>query len=50
MGTEERVVLEAGREAPEIVATVTGGGAFRLSEHRGRWVVVYFYPRANTPG
>jgi peroxiredoxin Q/BCP len=41
---------EAGQDAPPIEATITGDGAFRLSEHRGSWVVVYFYPRANTPG
>lgn len=28
----------------------TGGGAFRLSAHRGRKLVLYFYPRDNTPG
>lgn len=28
----------------------TGGGAFRLSAHRGRTLVLYFYPRDNTPG
>jgi peroxiredoxin Q/BCP len=26
------------------------GGAFKLSEHRGRPVVLYFYPKDNTPG
>jgi len=41
---------QAGDEAPEIDAGLTGGGRFRLSDQRGRWVVVYFYPRANTPG
>jgi len=25
-------------------------GAFKLSEHRGRPVVLYFYPKDNTPG
>lgn len=50
MGTEDRVVLEEGQEAPEIDAPITGGDRFRLSGQRGRWVVVYFYPRANTPG
>ncbi len=28
----------------------TGGGAFRLSEHRGKKLVFYFYPKDNTPG
>jgi len=28
----------------------TGGGLFRLSEHRGKKLVLYFYPKDNTPG
>jgi len=28
----------------------TGGGTFRLSDHAGRKVVLYFYPKDNTPG
>ena len=28
----------------------TGGGDFRLSEQRGKALVVYFYPKDNTPG
>ena len=43
---DERVELSEGQPAPEIAATVTGGDAFRLSDQRGRWVVVYIYPRA----
>lgn len=39
-----------GDAAPEIRATVTGDGEFDLTAHRGQWVVIYFYPRANTPG
>ena len=46
----EPIVLEAGMPAPGIDAVATGNGPFTLSDHRGRWVVVYFYPRANTPG
>lgn len=42
--------LEVGSIAPEIDADVTGDGRFALSSRRGGWVVVYFYPRANTPG
>jgi peroxiredoxin Q/BCP len=26
------------------------GGTFRLSDHRGQKVVLYFYPKDNTPG
>ncbi|MCS6957799.1 MAG: peroxiredoxin [Aquificaceae bacterium] len=26
------------------------GKVVNLSEHRGRWVVLYFYPKADTPG
>jgi peroxiredoxin Q/BCP len=41
---------EVGDLAPPIDAPITQGGRFTLSEHAGQWVVVYFYPRANTPG
>jgi peroxiredoxin Q/BCP len=41
---------QAGSQAPGIDAELTGGGRFRLSDQLGRWVVLYFYPRANTPG
>jgi peroxiredoxin Q/BCP len=48
---EETLTMpEVGDPAPAIDHDATGGGRFRLSEQRGRWVVVYFYPRANTPG
>jgi peroxiredoxin Q/BCP len=39
-----------GDAAPNVDATTATGDHFSLAEHRGRWVVVYFYPRANTPG
>lgn len=39
-----------GELAPTIDAPTATGERFRLEEHRGSWVVVYFYPRANTPG
>lgn len=41
---------EIGDEAPTFSANVTGDGVFDLAAQRGLWVVVYFYPRANTPG
>ena len=41
---------EIGEQAPPIHATTADGSAFDLGEHRGKWVAVYFYVRANTPG
>ena len=35
---------------PEFSADMTGGQAFRLSDHKGKTVVLYFYPKDNTPG
>jgi len=43
-------IPKAGEVAPDIDAATADGGRFRLADHRGRWVVVYFYPRASTPG
>ena len=46
----ERVELEVGQVAPPIHATTSNGDLFDLSDRAGAYVVVYFYPRANTPG
>jgi peroxiredoxin Q/BCP len=35
---------------PDFEAPATGGKTFRLSQQRGRPVVLYFYPKDNTPG
>ena len=42
--------LEPGSEAPDFEATLHTGEKFRLGSLRGRIVVLYFYPRADTPG
>lgn len=41
--------LAPGDSAPDFTAT-TDSGTFTLSEHRGRHVILYFYPAAMTPG
>lgn len=46
----ESVMPAPGDPAPGIDAMVTGNGRFSLADHLGQWVVVYFFPRANTPG
>ena len=36
--------------APDFELPATGGSSFRLADARGRAVVLYFYPKDNTPG
>lgn len=35
---------------PEFSATITGDQTFKLSDYKGKTVVLYFYPKDNTPG
>jgi peroxiredoxin Q/BCP len=42
--------LEVGDPAPDFALPAADGATVRLSDLRGRRVVVYFYPRADTPG
>lgn len=37
-------------EAPEFTLQDGGGVAHSLSDYRGKWVVLYFYPADDTPG
>ncbi len=39
-----------GRTAPGFSLPGTAGGHWKLSDARGKHLVVYFYPRDNTPG
>ena len=41
--------IEVGERAPDFELPVTGGDTFRLADHRGRWVVLAFYPGDFTP-
>jgi peroxiredoxin Q/BCP len=43
-------MLEAGQEAPDFTLTDQDGKELELSALRGETVVLYFYPRADTPG
>ncbi len=42
--------LEPGVQAPDFEAEAHDGSVVRLSDYRGRIVVLYFYPRAFTSG
>lgn len=41
---------EAGSKAPPFTLKRDGGGEVKLSDFAGRKLVLYFYPKANTPG
>ncbi|MDX1530868.1 MAG: thioredoxin-dependent thiol peroxidase [Rhodothermales bacterium] len=41
---------DVGAAAPDFTGTTGEGETVSLSEYRGRWVLLYFYPRDNTPG
>jgi peroxiredoxin Q/BCP len=47
---EPHAMPQPGDPAPDVQAAVTGGGTFSLEAARGSWVVLYFFPRAMTPG
>ncbi|MCW0182839.1 MAG: peroxiredoxin [Zavarzinia sp.] len=42
--------LEAGAPAPDFTLPANGGGSIALSALKGRKVVLYFYPKDDTPG
>lgn len=42
--------LEIGAPAPAFTLPTAGGDAVSLSDYLGRKVIVYFYPKASTPG
>jgi thioredoxin-dependent peroxiredoxin len=39
-----------GKRVPDFSAAATGDETFRLKDHAGHPVVLYFYPKDNTPG
>ncbi|HWF93876.1 MAG TPA: peroxiredoxin [Xanthobacteraceae bacterium] len=46
MGNE----LKVGQKAPAFSLPRDGGGTVSLAQFKGRKLVIYFYPRADTPG
>ncbi|MBQ8647092.1 MAG: peroxiredoxin, partial [Oscillospiraceae bacterium] len=43
-------MLEAGTKAPDFALQAQDGRTVRLSDFLGKKVVLYFYPKDNTPG
>ena len=42
--------VEAGKKAPDFSVTTDGGGKVKLSDFKGKNVILYFYPKDDTPG
>ena len=43
-------MIEEGKPAPDFELRSDAGATVKLSDHRGRPVVLYFYPKDDTPG
>ena len=41
---------KVGELAPSFTTTATDGSTIRLGDFAGKWVVLYFYPKDDTPG
>lgn len=44
------MATEVGSPAPDFTAPTDNEGDFTLSDHKGKNIVLYFYPKDNTPG
>lgn len=42
--------LQVGDRVPDLAVPSTSGDNIRLTDYAGSWVVLYFYPKAFTPG
>jgi thioredoxin-dependent peroxiredoxin len=43
-------VLKIGDKAPDFLLKTDDGGELALSDFRGKRVLLFFFPKANTPG
>ena len=50
MAAIPELALKEGDKAPEFRAQSTGGKQIALSEYKGQNVILYFYPKDDTPG
>ncbi len=49
-GLTDDAVPQAGQQAPDFRLPSQDGTEIGLKDFRGKWVVLYFYPKDNTPG
>jgi thioredoxin-dependent peroxiredoxin len=48
--TESQTQPEVGKPAPDFSLTTSDGSQVSLKDYRGKWVVLYFYPKDFTSG
>ena len=49
-GAVQAAALEAGQAAPDFELSDQDGKKRKLADWRGKWLVLYFYPKNDTPG
>ena len=42
--------LKAGSRAPNFILSDQNGKEHSLADYKGKWILLYFYPKDNTPG
>jgi len=50
MAKEIELKIEEGDLAPKFTAATSGGGKISLADFKGQNVILYFYPKDDTPG
>ena len=50
MALGPNITLKEGDRAPAFTAATNGGGTVALKDFRGQPVVLFFYPKDDTPG
>ena len=50
MATEPNLKLKEGDKAPDFTAATNGGGTVSLKDFNGKYLVLYFYPKDDSPG
>lgn len=50
MAAKNQKSLEVGKRVPDFAVESSSGETFRLKDQAGRRIVLYFYPKDNTPG
>src|SRR5688572_29370698 len=51
MSKADKIIeIKVGQKAPDFTVTDDAGGKLKLSDFKGRKIVLYFYPKDDTPG